>query len=175
MAQKKESEKIRIKKYIAILLRDRPKEVYNKGGIPSPSKIVKLVNEGLPNAHISRPTAIEYLKDNLSKYLVDTNFENSDAIAEYDEIMKSAKAMWDDNSSKTADRCKAQQTYLKAKSQKEKLLQSLEEQALKKADVKRPNYHLSFKPGSALRTCPRCGHQFYDVPKKNKDDKDEST
>jgi rubrerythrin len=167
LPRKRKGESIRIKKYIAKLLRDKPSEICNKDGKVSPTIISKIVSKDL-NLSINRNTVAQYLKEDLEKYLEISSMEHNEQIIEYNELMKTAKEIWDDKNEGGTVRAKAMHSYLRAKLQKEKLQERLMEESLKQAEVKKPTYLVTFRPASIKTRCPKCGHVFYDIPEKDK-------
>lgn len=171
MPQMKKEKKAKAKKYIARLLRDRRSEIVGRGSKPSPDKIQALLKKEL-DMHVTRTTIRTYInKEDMDKYLIVSNFEGNEQIKEYNDIMQSAKNMWDNEANDPNARTKAYNSYLRAKKQKEQLETSLNDEVLKKAEIMKPNYLISFNPNCALRHCPKCGHDFYDreVEKKKEE------
>ena len=174
MPQMKNENKAKIKKYIARLLRDRHSDIVGKWNKPSPDKIAALVEKEL-NLHVTRTTVRGYLNnEDMDKYLTNNNFEGNEQIKEYNDIMESARNMWENESTDPNDKTKAYNSYLRAKKQKEQLEERLAADVLKKAEVSRPNYLIKFNPSSALRHCPKCGHEYYDRETFEKKDKEKT-
>jgi len=159
------AERMRIKKWLAELLINRRKEIDTPNGNPNLNKIVKLVKTEL-GMIVTRQTIATYLKEDLAKYLDMVSVESSAEIQEYDEMMRSAKYIWDNLEHKPVERTKAYNSWLKAKKQREDLERKLQAELLRQAEVKKPNYLIKFVPGHALRKCPACGHEFYDNVEK---------
>jgi len=173
MAQMKKEKKAKVKKYVARLLRDRRSEIVGKKDKPSSIKIKALIKEEL-NLDVSRQTIRTYItSEDMDKYLIINNFEGNEQIKEYNEIMASARGMWENESNDPNARTKAYNSYLRAKKQKEQLEEKLADEVLKKAEITKPNYLIHFTPNCALRHCPKCGHEFYDreLSESKKDNK----
>ena len=163
------------KRFIAQLIRDRKDEIAGSGNKPSVVKIQRIMKSEI-SVEISRPTITKWVtEEDLTKYLEINTYDNNNQVKEYDELMRVAKTIWNDPSVKPSDRAKAQNSYLRAKKQKEDLLMSLAEQELKQYEAEQPNYLITFTPGSAKRKCPKCGHEFYDMGKKKDDKKTEDS
>jgi formylmethanofuran dehydrogenase subunit E len=89
--------------------------------------------------------------------------------------MESAKSIWNNPSEPATARTKAYNSYLRAKKQKENLLKDLRSHEVKKAEAERPVHLIKIEPRSALRKCPKCGEEFYDINKNEKGSKNISS
>jgi len=166
---------LKARQFVARTLAERPKEVAGRNGSPSATKMVNLL-KAETGIVLTRQALTRWFKEDMSKYLEITNFENNSSIREYDDLMDSAKSIWNNPENKSSDRTKAYNSYLKAKKQREDLLQQLADEKIRQADVERPIYLLSFKPGSAKHKCPNCGKEFYEMDEKaQKEIKDNKT
>ena len=163
----------RVKKYMAQLLRDKAESVAGRDNETSPTKIATCIKKDL-GLTVTRQTISAYLKQGVDGYLKPTNVGNNKAIKEYNDVMASAKDIWDNTDNKPAERKKAYSSYLLAKKQKEALEKDLTLREVEKAEATKPNYLIKIVPKSALRTCPKCGHKYYDIG-ENDESKDTKT
>jgi len=156
------------KKFMATLLSTRKDEVVGKADSISSLKIAELLKKEA-DIVISLPTITKWMKMDLTQYNETKVYNNHNEVKEYDVLMKSAKKIWDDESLDSTDRSKAYNSYLRAKKQKEQLLEKLAEQQIKQSEAERPIYLLDFQPSSAKHICPKCGAEFYEIEGDNND------
>ena len=94
---------------------------------------------------------------------------------EIDKRIAIAKNISSDDTQKAGDRCKALNTYNSLIKTKIDYEEKLMAHKLRQAEVKRPTYQIVFGHFENVeKTCPKCGHRFYDVPVKDHD-ADETT
>jgi rubrerythrin len=160
----------RIKSFIANLMANRPDEIRNAKGEPSSVKIARLYHEETGD-DVTRQTVANYLNDkDLINYTQVTIPESNTRLQEIDKRIAIAKNISSDESQKAGDRCKALNTYnslIKTKIDYEEKLMS---HKLRQAEIKRPIHQIVFGHFENVeKTCPKCGHRFYDIPAKDQD------
>jgi len=166
----------RIKSFIANLMANRPDEIRNAKGEPSSVKIAKLYHEET-GENVTRQTVAIYLGDkDLINYTQATMPESNTRLQEIEKRITIAKNISSDETQKAGDRCKALNTYnslIKTKIDYEEKLMTYK---LRQAEVKRPVHQIIFGHFENVeKTCPKCGHRFYDIPAKDNDDAEKTS
>lgn len=161
----------RIKSFIANLMANRPDEIRNAKGEPSSVKIAKLYHEET-GEDVTRQTVANYLSDkDLINYTQATIPESNTRMHEIDDRIAIAKNISSDKSQKAGDRCKALNTYNSLIKTKIDYEEKLMAHKLRQAEIKRPIHQIIFGHFENVeKTCPSCGHKFYDMPVEKKDD-----
>ena len=163
------NDRMRIKKWLADALVNRKKEITSPDGTPYVNKMKRLIKTELA-MDVTRQTLATYMKEELSGYLDIAKTEYCEEMREYDDMMSSAKNIWNNEEYKPLERTKAYNSWLRAKKQREELERKLQVERIAQAEVQKPTYLISFKPGGALRECPNCGHKYFDNVKKVESD-----
>lgn len=160
----------RIKSFIANLMANRPDEIRNAKGEPSSVKIASLYHEET-GEDVTRQTIASYLKDkDLINYTQATIPESNERMQELDRRIAIAKNISSDETQKAGDRCKALNTYNSLIKTKIDYEEKLMARKLRQAEVKRPIHQIVFGHFENVeKTCPKCGHRFYDIPVKDQD------
>jgi len=164
------SNEAKIKSFIANLMANRPDEIRNAKGEPSSVKIAKLYHEET-GENVTRQTVATYLSDkDLINYTQATIPESNSRLQEIDRRIAIAKNISSDESQKAGDRCKALNTYNSLIKTKIDYEEKLMAHKLRQAEVKRPIHQIVFGHFENVeKTCPKCGHRFYDIPVKDND------
>jgi len=164
------SNEARIKSFIANLMANRPDEIRNAKGEPSSVKIAKLYHDEV-GENVTRQTIAKYLGDNdLINYTQASIPESNTRMQEIDKRITIAKNIASDETQKAGDRCKALNTYNSLIKTKIDYEEKLMAHKLRQAEVKRPIHQIIFGHFENVeKTCPKCGHRFYDIPVENKD------
>lgn len=156
---------LKAKRYIAKLLYVEKNEgIIGREHKPSPTKIKEILERDL-GLTFDRKTIIAYLTEDLKKYLSEETEKTveSEELKKYDDIMKMAEGIANNDDYSINERAKMSKIYLEAKKQKEVRSKQLKELELSQENVNRPNFLLRFFPQDAAHTCPKCGHKFYDI------------
>lgn len=157
----------KLKNFLALALRDKNSEIFNKDGKPSPSKLVTLFKKK-HGITVSRQTIASYLKMDLSKNLNVLDFSENEKIKEIREMMRIQKEICDSTSATDSSKSKAASTWKGLNAQAIDYEHRLREMEIRKVEASRPNYLIRFVPGCAERCCPNCGHKFYDNLEEDK-------
>ena len=150
----------KVKKFIAEAFKNKNLDIYSSSGKPSPSKLVARFKEKT-GITITRQTLAKYLKDDISSYLVNVDFSQNNKIKEITDAMGIARGIYESIASKPADKTRAMNSWRQLNQQLIDYEQHLRELEIRKVEASRPNYLIKIEPGSAERTCPKCGHTFY--------------
>lgn len=164
------TKKHQVKRALADLLFNHKDEVKFYGGEPSSVHLSELLLERYKYT-VARQTIKKYLNEGLDKYRKTTFTADNDKIKDIREAMRIQKMIWNDNSLSPNDRTKAANSWRGLHKQQMEYEEQLSATKIKMAEVGRPIYQICFNPPSALIKCPKCNHEFYNLDKKEKNDK----
>ncbi|GAG90658.1 unnamed protein product [marine sediment metagenome] len=171
MARIAEEEVKRIKKAIANLIYNDKDKLTFVDGKPSPTKISELLKAEY-SLDVTRQTVAIYLKEGVGEYRQSLLLEDNDKIRQIKVAMKVQKSIWDDNSSKPADRTKAASVWRQLQKQLIDYEMMLNDAEIRKREVLKPKYLIEIKPISILIVCPKCGHEWYNMEDEEEKKKD---
>jgi len=150
----------KVKKFLAKALKNKNLDIYTSAGKASPSKLVNQFKKET-GLIITRQTMAKYLKDDLSSFLMNTDFSQNIKIKEIMAAMEIAKELYENVETKAGDKTKAMNAWRQLNQQRIDYEQHLRELEIRKVEASRPNFLIKFEPGCAEQTCPNCGHKFY--------------
>lgn len=169
MARKTKDEVYQIKKEIADLLYNHKDEIKFINGQPSPTHLMKLLKER--GYDVSRQSIAKFLDDGVEKYRQALILEDNQKVRDIKEAMRVQKEIWNSVSNKPSDRTKAANSWRSLHKQLMEYEQQIVEARLKTAEVSKPNFLIKIEPPNVLKTCPKCGHEWYDIEDHKKEKK----
>lgn len=171
MTRQKKTDSVKIRKAIADIVKNRPSDVSGKNNKPEQMKIVELLkNEyGLV---ATRQLVAKCLSEDLTKFTEIVNVHNNEKIQDIIQAMNIQKAIWMDKAIKPVDRTKAANAWRALQKQLIDYETQLTDESLRKKEIERPHYLIKIEPKSVKVTCPKCGHEFYDLPSNDDEDKE---
>ena len=104
----------KLRNFLALALRDKNSDIFNKAGKPSPSKLVTLFKKK-HGILVSRQTIATYLKMDLSKNLNVLDFSENEKIKEIVNMMAIQKEICDSTITTPADKSKSANSWQKLK------------------------------------------------------------
>lgn len=162
MARRTKSDIIRLKKFIAVLMLNKPSEITFDGNF-SPAKIAKVIFDEL-GEKVDEHTLAKWIEDkSILQYKEIIPPEENENIKSLKKRIAIAKAIADDKSEKAADRTKALNSFNALMKTKLQYEQMLADERIKKAEVSRPIHKIIFGHfKNVMNTCPKCGHKYLD-------------
>lgn len=160
----------KIKKFIAELQLNRSSEILNKDGEVNRTKVINLIKDEL-GIKVDIHGVLAWLKStDLVNYKTLSAPEQNERTKELKERLEIAKDMSEDKELPVKERLTALNTYRAIFSEISDYEKQLKLERLAVQEVSRPNHLLNIGHYENIeKTCPKCGHKFYDI----KDDKKE--
>jgi len=163
MTRESQNKIYNVKKAIADIVYNRKDDIKFIDGRPSPTSIAAIIKEEY-GYKITRQTVAKYLDEGIEKYRSDLITADNDKITDIKEAMRIQKSIWNSPSASDSNRTKASTAWRQLQKQLIEYEKDLRDAELKKKEVERPNYLIKIVPRSVLVKCPKCGHEWYDVP-----------
>lgn len=174
MSRASQNKIYKIKKAIADILYNRKDDIKFIEGKPSPSSIATIIKEEY-GYNITRQTVAKYLDEGMDNYKSELITEDNDNVVDIKEAMRIQKSIWNNPNTPDSSRTKAATAWRQLQKQLIEYEKDLRDAELKKKEVERPNYLIKIIPRNVKVTCPKCGHEWYDIPDNNSKEKNKKS
>jgi hypothetical protein len=157
----------RVKRIMADLIYNHPKEVPTYKGQPSPQGLTKFFKDRY-GIDVTRQSITRYLNEGLENYRDTIDLADNDKIQDIRQAMEVQKGIWNNDMETASARTKASQAWRALHKQLIDYEKQLVDARVKMAEVSRPVYLVKIEAPETKVKCPKCGHEWFFNRKKDK-------